>query len=96
MLWVCVCVWGGWVKVICCLLVCPVEDLCPFADLPTRLEATMLMFLATFRQEEGDQCLKLSLINNMTVIIGIFNCIVTYGIVKGKPPDTWKLFFNYW
>lgn len=56
----------------------------------------MLMFLATFIQAEGDQCLNLSLINNMTVIIGIFNCIVTYGIVKGKPSDTWKLFFNYW
>lgn len=55
----------------------------------------MLMSLATCSQE-GDQCLKLSLINNMTVIIGIFNCIVTYRIVKGKPPDSWKLFFNYW
>lgn len=32
----------------------------------------------------------------MVLIICVFNCQVTYTIVKGKPPDTWKLFFNYW
>lgn len=50
----------------------------------------------TLRLEKRDQSWKLSLINNMALIIGVFNCPVTYTIVKGKPPDTWKLFFNYW
>lgn len=61
--------------------------------LTTWSNVRMLMNSATVKK--GDQCFKLSLINNMVLIIGIFNCMVTYAIVKGKPPDTWKLFFNY-
>lgn len=81
---------------ICCLSVpsgSSVSVIAPDPNWQIWVDARMLMILGTFSVRKT---VKLSLINNMALIIGIFNCIVTYAIVKGKPPDTWKLFFNYW